>query len=327
MGKSKILHKSFIWDKTSEYYNKYLIYAHKSLSIYRQRYFFRKDKVETDKTLFLIIDPSVGISYPGLADRLKAIVAACYLAQISGRKFRLICEPPFDISRYFQIGEDNCMKGSIGDLSFSLQNSRITTLNNMRRFPKLNSSVRQYHIYSFSGGNILKSNNINDWEKLWHDLSVQLFRPAQLLLDAYRATNLQPKSYNSVHLRFVNTLENFEDGHPSFLNPQQKEALINSCLNCVKRIQSSSGFPVVVFSDSKMFLERAQGEGFLVINGDIAHIKHLCDEKTLKKTILDFYAMSQSKKVFRIVSENLYSSNFSRCAAMWGGIEFESIQL
>lgn len=81
------------------------------------------------------------------------------------------------------------------------------------------------------------------------------------------------------------------------------------------------------FSDSNRFLSIVKENGFSVLDGNVNHVSFHSDKDTILKTFIDFYMISRSKKVFRIVSKELYYTTFSYYAAIAGCCDFETIDI
>ena len=293
----------------------------RGIKYYIKLYHYRLDKKVAGNTVFFIIDPN--ISHPGLADRFKAIIGAYYIALQNGFDFKIIFYHPFELHYYLNSAGDKNWVASLDDLSYSVKNSRIIAYNGGGKVPKLNKRIKQYHIYSYIGYDILYTNKVNDYKKLWGTLFKQLFKPAPILSEALKALNLKENEYISVHLRFVNALEQVEDNQFNYLTDDEKKQLIQNCLVGIKNIISK--YPekrILVFSDSNIFLNLVKKElPVIVLDGEVGHISFKNSENIALKTFVDFYVMSRSLKVIRILNKSMYATAFSYHAALAGGKE------
>lgn len=296
-------------------------YFIKNFVLYIQKYQLKLDKEVHGNTVYFIFDPKQ--SHPGLADRLKVIVCAYWIAKINGYDFKVISDT-FQLPKYLH---ENKVKwiGAPEDLSYSIQNSRLLAYNGSGKIPKLNKRIKQYHIVYYIGRNIMVCNQISNWESLWHQCFGELFVWSDHLITCYQALHLINKRYVSAHLRFVNALEKFEDGHYNTIPKQKQDELINNCLKELKNIQKRHDIPLIVFSDSNIFLTYAKQAGFQSIGGFVGHISYIHNEDIELKTFLDFYAISQSQKAYRIVKPHMYQTMFSYYAAVSSNIEIETI--
>lgn len=309
--------------RTNKYYKKYCQtsvndcrYWCRGLKYYKSLYHWDLDKEIDGNTVFFIIDPA--ISHPGLADRMKAIIGTYYIAQQNGFDFKIIFEHPFHLKDYLA----SAHYASLDELSYSLKNSRVLAYNGGGRVPKLSRSVKQYHIYNYIGYDILETNQIGDYKKLWGNLYRQLFTPTPLLQDALNAIALDSNTYVAVHLRFVNALEQFEDNQFNFLSANDKEKLIKKCQQGIIEIQKRySDKKIVVFSDSSVFLSRVKTDmpGILVLDGTVGHISFSTEGDVVLKTFVDFYEMGRASLVIRVLTKEIYPTVFSYYAALSDG--------
>lgn len=319
-----ILRKNPFYIRYCQRYVNDVRFFYKNIRLYISYFSLKKDKNIEGNTLYFVFDHQQ--THPGLADRLKVICCAYYIAKINSFDFKIIFDTPFLLQDYLEPNKIN-WKGQWDDLSYSFKNARLLAYNGMGKIPHLNNKIKQYIIRNYIGKNILECNNIPNWEKIWRDCYNYLFKPSQKLLDVIQVSNLVPRKYIAVHLRFVNALEHFEDGYYNKLNLKRQEQLICKCLSVLYDLKYKEHFPIVVFSDSNKFLEIVKLKGFTVIEGNVGHISFNSDSDTVLKTFLDFYLIGQSKKAFRIVSHEMYNTTFSYYAALAGGATFETISI
>ncbi len=313
--------------RTNPFYKKYcqthvndFRYGIRNRKYYSALYSWKKDKEVEGHTVYFIIDPQ--ISHPGLADRFKAIVGTYYIAKQNGFDFKILFSHPFSLNDYLRPASRQWI-ATKEELSYSRRNSRIIAYNGGGKVPRLNKSVKQYHVYCYIGYDILETNRIGNYQQLWGKLFRELFRPAPVLekaLQEYSAI-LQENEFIAVHLRFVNALEPFEENQFNFLDQEQKEGLVQRCLEAIRTIQKQyTGKKVAVFSDSAVFLKRVREElPVTVLDGEIGHISFNAADHVVLKTFIDFYMMSRAQHVIYILSPEMYPTVFSYYAALAGG--------
>jgi hypothetical protein len=291
-------------------------YFYRSCKYYFGYYSFKKDKEVEGNVLYFIIDPE--IKHPGLCDRYKAIIGCFYIAKQSGFEFKVIFDVPFHLNDYLDVSRYDWV-ADMDDLSYSLKNSRVIPYNGGGKVPRLNKSVKQYHVYSYIGYDILETNRIRDYKMLWGTLFNSLFRPKDFILQAVEETGFEKNKYIAVHLRFVNALERFEGDQFNDLSEKKKEALIHRCLSGIETvIRENKEVPVVVFSDSNVFLNHVKELPVHVLDGRIGHISFENDRDVIVKTFLDFYMISNAQKVYVIHAPEMYGTVFSYYAALAG---------
>lgn len=299
-----------------------LRYFIKNVRLYLKKYHFSIDKNFSGRnTLYFIFDPNQ--KHPGLADRLKVICCMYWVAKTNGFDFKIILDSSLNLSNY--LGENKVKWiGAEKELSYSLKNSRLLAYNGGGKIPKLNKNIKQYHVFYYIGLNIMV-HNVKNWQCVWRECFNELFVYKDVLLKKYLETGLTRKKYIAAHLRFVNALEHFEDGHYNSISKEQQTKLIDDCPKTLHEIQNNHKEPLVVFSDSNTFINICKRVGFKTLQGNIGHISFNSDTETELKAFLDFYAISQSKKVYRIIKPHMYGTTFSYYAAICGNAEFETI--
>jgi hypothetical protein len=309
--------------RANRYYKKYfqtrvndMRYAVRKYKYYAKYYSFKKDREIRGNTLFFIIDPA--IKHPGLSDKFKAIAGCYYISKINGFDFKIIFETPFCLNDYLDTNECNWV-AKRDDLSYSLKNSRVIPYNGGGKIPRLNKSVGQYHVYSYIGYDILESNGIPDYKTLWGTLYNSLFKPKDFIVQEMKATGFGKNKYIAVHLRFVNALEHFEEHYYNAVSQDKKEELIQRCQAGIRTIMDAhKGIPVIVFSDSNVFLTRVKELPVHVLDGKIGHISFNKEKDVITKTFVDFYMISEAQRVYVIKAPEMYATVFSCYAARAG---------
>lgn len=276
---------------------------------------------------YFIIDPN--LPHPGLADRLKAIVSCYYICQQNNYLFKLIFDTPYSLSDYFSENEIKWSSTS-EELEYSFKDTRLCIYtsyfgNKDRRKLKAN---KQYHCFTYSGQIVFDRNESLDTRVLFHSYFTKLFKPSEKLEAEFQKTGLKEKEYISIHVRFVNALGGFEHGCYPILPENDQIILIQKCKQAIKRLTEKNTLPVVVFSDSVRFLSEVKDLPVIVL--DSTNIKHLNESESndaFMKTFLDFLTISRSKEVYRLISKDLYKTEFSVYAAYAGGVEIKSIEV
>lgn len=281
---------------------------------------FRFKKIKEKNILYFVFDPS--IEHPGVADRLKAIMALYNTAKKNGYKFKFYYKDPFFLSDYFAPRIDWLMEWS--DLEYSIFDTKIINECNWRAIKPFKKN-KQYHCYCYAGNDIPWQ--FKDTGYKWSDLFNELFVPSERLENAYRELGIDGQKYVSVQLRFVNALEHFEN---SFFNnhldtEEERQALIKKCKDGIMGIiNENPRLPVYVFSDSKVFLDSLSDLPVKVLDHDsIGHVSFVQNKDAQLKTFLDLYVMSKSQAIYRIMAKELYNwSCFALLASRMGDVKF-----
>lgn len=151
----------------------------------------------------------------------------------------------------------------------------------------------------------------------------ELFCPSENLTRCICNEGYEYRKYIAIHLRYVNALGRFEKGKdPLPINVQ--EELIVRCKKGIKEIcDLNNNHPVIVFSDSSLFLENIHDLPVSVLRHDnIRHISTESNSDVITKSFVDFMMISRATKVYRILSPEMYSSSFSYFAAIVGDTSF-----
>jgi len=310
--------------KTPRYSLSYIKYDIKyflaNCKYYRRLKFHRANK---KNILYFIFKPDC--KHPGLADRLKAIIVLYNLAKANGYEFKFYYETPFCLFDYLKPNK-NCRLASLSELEYSLYDTRIINERSWRKITKL-TPRKQYHCYNYAGNDI--PFKFEDTGYKWSNLFWELFKPSDTLVKAIGDLDIpSERKYISVHLRFVNALEKFEntffDNHLE--TQEEREALIEKCKNGIKEIiyDTPPDIPIYVFSDSKVFLDSLTDIPVKVLKHDtIGHTGENASTDIQLKTFIDLYFMSQSKVIYRIKARELYNwSCFALLAARMNDTPF-----
>lgn len=291
------------------------------------------DNAKVADTVFFIIEPKY--QQAGLADRLKAIVNTYYLSKINGLNFKLYFRDPFELRKYLLPNIVN-WECELSDLDKSLLSSKLSVYRAEYPLPILKHGY-QYHYLWYWGTDMIRlqscRENEGNSELTWHSTFKscfdELFKPSAFLTALLDTVPLNAKQYVSVHFRFVNLLGNFEGNTKRFpvLNEEHQQEIIQKCITQLNRISKDNrGLPVYVFSDSIKFLKICDNLGYYRIAGDnLGNVAHANGSDAEDKTMLDFFTIARSKKVYSVVMRGMYSGVFSQYAALIGGAEFERI--
>lgn len=298
------------------------------MNVYRNIHYYKKlrfERVQQKNVLYFVIDPLV--KHPGIADRIKAIVAIYNHTKKTDCRFKLYFRDPFDLSKFLAPVYDWRME--LSDLEYSLVDTRFINETNRKEIRKLRSD-KQYHCYRYSGN--LLPYQFDDTGYKWRDLFNELFTPSEQLINAYNQLKLDASQYVSIHIRFVNALEHFENSlFDNYIESDvERLALIEKCKVGIDNvIRQNPDKMVLVFSDSRKFLDSLKDMSVRILSvDDIGHISETCNSKVHMKTFLDLYVMSKSQAIYRLRSKELYNrSCFALLAARMGDVKFYDVEL
>lgn len=180
----------------------------------------------------------------------------------------------------------------------------------------LSESKVQYHIYG----------NSYFAEGKYKVLFDELFKPSATLMEKLiKIKENLPNEYDSVTLRFQNLLGGFNEGTYPELKEDEKEKLIQKCINKIEELYRSQYFStdkILVTSDSKIFIERVRSLVYVAtIPGDMEHMDYTnsSDIDMNCKSFIDLYMLKDAKHLTLLLTGDMYNSGFPKFAAELGG--------
>ncbi|MDY4217673.1 MAG: hypothetical protein SOX84_02665 [Prevotella sp.] len=277
-------------------------------------------KAKKKNVFYFLFDPK--FSHPGLADRFKAIVGCYHIAKQNGYDFKIVWDTPYLLSD-FLVPNQIDWRANKNDITYSLIDTRFFVYTGKRKGVQHRlSPQKQYVCCSYKGDDLFYVNGNTDYPKAFFMLYNELFQPSDHLNAVLEETGLQPRGYISIHVRFVNALETFEDSKYPTLSPEAQANLMKRCRAAILKVIETSALPVVLFSDSQKFLTHMKDLPLIILNSEnIAHISNSSSNDSIMKTFLDFYLISRSKTVYRMIAKELYATNFSLYASFMGNAE------
>lgn len=265
----------------------------------------------------------------GLTDRFKGIVSLYAWAQSRSIPFRIEYTYPFSLVEYlipnkydWTIKDGDYVKTiNAADIIYSV--GEPTVIKRLRH----KGYNKQVHFYG--NRDLLSTLNVDLDE--WGRIFTLLFKPSPRLQSSIdTAKSSIGNGYFSVVFRFQNLLGDFPEYDFKPLNTNKaKRELINTCLHIIREIiEKESGRTCLVTSDSQSFLQSASVlKGVKIIPGSLVHLGSNANGsyEQYEKSFVDFYLLSESAKIYSVVSGNMYPSEFPLYAAKVNNIPFERI--
>lgn len=290
---------------------------------------FGKDGETTRNTVVFRISPRVYAG--GMCDRFKGMVSAYAWAKANGYQFRIIHDCPYSLSDYVKpaavdwIPKDN-------EISTGVRGTKLFLCRSEKgdRLLGYRPDGRQVHFY----GNIDFIEKLNaeygtsyTWSGLYHEL----FTPTealQKLIDRFTPEG----AYVSASFRFMKLLGDFDEKYHNSLNsPEERKALMDECLDTVRRIiRENPGKSVLVTSDSSTFIgEASKIDGVFTVPGKRVHIQYDSDAASdeYMTCFLDFHLLSGAEKLYRVRTGGMYKSQFPQYAAKVNDREFIDLRV
>lgn len=300
------------------------------------------DKSHIGKPVYIaMVDGSA--KHGGMCDRFKGIITLYAYCKKNGFPFRIKYTYPFQLEDYLKpAAYDWRLKDD--EYTDNPRHSKILYMRKeylARRLLKhKRTTAEQIHFYG-NRDSIPSINEAYGEEGIhfeWGELFRELFMPQPILEE--RINNIKIElggAYNAAVFRFQNLLGDFKEYNFQPLEDKKKgEELIEKCLCAIRELLSThKGYPLLVTSDSITFLKIAsQIEGVHIIPGALMHMdsQDLSDDNSLAyeahlKSFVDFYALSEAQKIYRIGSIEMYPSEFPVYAAKIHNIPFESLTI
>lgn len=268
----------------------------------------------------------------GFADRLKGMISCFAYAKAIGVPFRIEHISPFDLLDYLV---PNQYEWSLkpGEKSMNLLYVSpcffICTVLGYHSLKFLRiSRKRQCHLFT----NLNYLADINSKFKKdykFNELFSELFKPSVVLqkeLFNHLRQLSTSEGFISVSFRFMQLMGDFKDCYGEVLPEKEKKELIDKSLSVIRQLHEKEHKRVFVTSDSHLFIEEAAKlDCVYVVPGKIGHIGFSNDDDVFLKMFVDFMLISQANHVYLAYSGKMYNSNFSRTAALSGGVPFDVI--
>ena len=271
----------------------------------------------------------------GLADRFRHILSVYSFCKEHQLNFKLHYVYPCDLS-LFLLPNEYDWRLDLSHLSYSIIDSfdvniyHSSNMSSQRSYDwqlsKMeeclpNKKWKQIHVY----GNSCFA------EREFFSLFHELFKPSPLLSSKIaEITASWEKNYESVVLRFQSLLGDFEEGNHPALGLEERDALINRCINKILDLYEKGYFSsehVFITSDSSSFIERICHFPFVyVVKGKRDHMDFTSDKdadiEVQIKPFEDLFLLKLSCRVTLLQTGRMYKSGFPLFAASVGRVPF-----
>lgn len=272
------------------------------------------------------------IPHGGLVDRLKGIISFYDIAERLNYDFFIQFDDPFELDVFLEPYKLN-WKINKAELKYHpLKTKIIYTVNNFNVNPLhliQKSAAETFLVYAnIDYLNLLHPNATRDFiEKKWRSHFQTLFKKSTLLETKLNAIEQDP--YICFHTRFTTLMGDFADTTSSVLSNSKKEALLQQLQEKIESMIQIQHRKCYAFSDSISFLKMIQKEiDVHLVQGQPFHMDKLDTDSNLEghlKTLIDFFMISRSEKVYFLKLGKMYHSSFSKYAAILGNKPFEII--
>lgn len=306
--------------------NKLTNLTHRLRELFYSLKWFSWKELPFNKTAVFVVDGRLDSC--GMTDRFVGAISLYCWAKQNNISFKIQYKYPFDLEEFLVPNKYDWIVND-GDYVQSINAARIVyAIGEPEVYQRLNGMIhsdKQIHFYG--NRNLLPHLNISP--NAWGEAFVELFKPTERLRLKLSALHDEFGRYYSVCFRFQNLLGDFDEyNFKSISDPQEREFLVNKCINCLMDIKAEHpGENCVITSDSVYFLLKARDLGCMYIKGNLVHMgsNPYGTYEEYEKSFLDFYILAEGLKIYNVVIDNMYPSGFPMYAAKLHNIPFERI--
>lgn len=299
------------------------------LFLYYVRYF----NLKQSKTKQIVVCFDGVFSHGGFVDRLKGIVSCYQIAKLLGYDFKILFDNPFKLNSFL---EPNAIDWSYNrnDIKWHPTKTKFMYLMNdfeanpMELIAK--SSANTFYMYTNVdySKTIFPSLNQKELEHNWRNSFNELFKKSKLL--EQKLNTLIAKPYIAFHTRFTTLMGDFVDTTTKILTVKEQEVLSKKVVKIINKTSNQYKQEAYLFSDSINFINYVKTNTDInIIEGVPHHMDNFVNSKEPNghlKTMIDFFMISKSEKVYFLKVNPMYNSSFSKYAAIVGNSVFECLE-
>ena len=286
------------------------------------------ENLEGEKSNKIIFMCDGKINQGGLTDRFRGIISTYFLAKILNRSFYINWTSPFRLEKFLQPNKYNWHIEN-KEIKYNINTSLVIVLQtNKSKFKNflnylifinyISKRRKEKHIYS----NYFFPKFI--YCRLFH----HLFKPtSELSFEIEYHKKIIGENYWSFSFRFQQLLGDFKDPGGRILSKEASERLIHKNLNELSKLIHTlpENYKFLITSDSKRFLGKAAkiDSRIYIVPGSIPHIDfETGDISSYSKMFIEYYLIMSAKKVYLMITDDMYKSRFAEFAALLGNKKF-----
>ncbi len=293
------------------------------------KYFSLKE----DKRKCIIVCFDGLFPHGGLVDRLKGIVSLYQIAKELDYDFKILFDNPFELSMFLEPNSIDWRFKRDNIKWYPTKTRCLYLINNFDANPLeiiKKSKANRFYVYANIDYSKVTFPNLKqeDLYENWRQNFNALFKKSNLLEEKLNA--ISAESFIAFHSRFTSLMGDFKDTTTKLLSIDEKEKLSETLLKIIERVKKGEGEKAYLFSDSINFIHKIKQQiDINTIDGNPFHMDNFDKAKNTEghlKTLVDFFLMSKSKKIYFLKVAPMYHSSFSKYAAIIGNTEFELLE-
>jgi hypothetical protein len=273
------------------------------------------------------------VPHGGLVDRLKGIISFYQIAKELNYDFKILFDNPFKLSSFL---EPNNIDWNFSRKQIHWHPTKtkiIYLINNFGANPMQliqNSSAIRFYVYAnidYSKSTFPELNQLQ-LEHNWRESFNALFKQSSHLSE--KLNQIETKPFIAFHSRFTSLMGDFKDTTTKILPYREREVLCDKLLQLINKTILTEAQKAYLFSDSINFIAYVKDKiNIKTVEGNPFHMDNFEKTKDTNghlKTLIDFFMISKSEKVYFLKVNPMYNSSFSKYAAIVGNTKFERLE-
>lgn len=263
----------------------------------------------------------------GFADRIRGIATVYQFCKESNIPFRINYTSPFRLSEYLQPNKIE-WRPSDREISYNRKYSQPICMQEWMLPHKWHKKYLEFR-WKISRKSLHVYTNSHFHYDKFSECFQELFKPTPQLEACinYHLKNIGGYGYVAMVFRFQQLLGDFKEGNFKILDNNERETLINKCINKIKELHKT-GQRILVTSDSCTFIEKVTKLDFVyTMPGKVVHVDYTNDAnyETYLKSFVDFYMIANAEKIYLLKTGKMLQSGFPKTASKVYGKPFETI--
>lgn len=305
-----------------------IIDFYKTIKLYKYYGIHKGEKKPKERKIIAMIDGKIG--HGGLSDRFWGILSIYKYCKDHNVDFGIYYKSPYNLTEFLLPNKYN-WEIDEAELTYDLRHSKPRYISLLcfdylktNRFvsSSLKNTIEQQHVYT---------NTRTFPGEEFSNLFFELFK---FTPELHNELEMHKKAiggkYVSITFRFQQLLGDFKEKDFRILTSDKaRELLIHRSIKIVESIVESHQCPVLVTSDSCVFLDVAkQVKNVYVIPGRVVHVDFCGNAQSHNvhlKSFIDLFMLANANKVYLAYFDPLYRSSFPETAAYIGNKPYVEI--